>query len=91
MQKLENQVDILLKQNEKLIANGEKILQMSYDKDLLDINAALNDKKVAITYAYRYLLNREPESIQIVENNTMEWKALRKNFVQSLEYKKCRI
>lgn len=45
------------------------------------------DKQQAITYAYRYLLNREPEDINIVENNTLDWKELRNNLINSLEYK----
>ncbi len=38
-------------------------------------------------YAYRYLLNREPENLNYVLNNDKSWEQLRNLFMQSSEYK----
>lgn len=46
-----------------------------------------SDEEIAATYAYRYLLNREPESIQRVKDNKLGWQELREVFLQSQEYK----
>lgn len=57
---------------------------------LLDVSAAIDmqfeNPKTAILYAYRYLLNREPESLDIVAKNTKGWNELRKEFMLSEEY-----
>lgn len=58
--------------------------------DMLRIDDALRNKKVAVTYAYRYLLNREPESAQVVkwfEDQQLNWQELREIILQSPEYK----
>ena len=60
--------------------------QMISDKLPLD-DAALDDKKLAIVYAYRYLLNREPENTKVIESDTFDWRVLRERFMQSPEYK----
>lgn len=44
------------------------------------------EQKEAVLYAYRYLLNREPEDMSIVENNTRTWKELRRDLMNSEEY-----
>ena len=46
-----------------------------------------DSKKAAMLYAYRYLLDREPERPEIVEGNQLGWKELRANFMNSPEYK----
>jgi len=46
-----------------------------------------DDRRVAALYAYRYLLNREPEDIKIIENNLLDWKQLRENILNCSEYK----
>ncbi len=45
-----------------------------------------DSKKAAMLYAYRYLLDREPERPEIVEGNQLGWKELRTNFMNSPEY-----
>lgn len=40
-----------------------------------------------IIYAYRYLLNREPENRDIIERNTLDWHQLRENISNSKEYR----
>lgn len=47
----------------------------------------LSDDQAAAIFAYRYLLNREPESLMIALRNTKSWKELRKDILQSEEYK----
>ena len=66
--------------------HGDGEMQMSSDKFSLD-NAALDDKKLAVVYAYRYLLDREPENINVIESDTYDWHILRDRFMQSPEYK----
>jgi len=48
------------------------------------------DQQVAALYAYRYLLNREPESSQIIETNERDWQALRHDIMRSVEYNEIR-
>jgi len=45
------------------------------------------DPRVGIIFAYRYLLNREPESLLYVEQNQLGWKELREQFLSSEEYR----
>ncbi len=44
-------------------------------------------QQAAALYAYRYLLNREPEDIRIIENNLLDWKQLRENILNCPEYR----
>lgn len=46
----------------------------------------LDSKQQSIIYAYRYLLNREPENNQLVSNNLRDWRELRKDILKSPEY-----
>jgi len=48
------------------------------------------DHQTAALYAYRYLLNREPESLQIIETNKRDWQTLRHDIVKSVEYNQIR-
>ncbi len=48
------------------------------------------DQQAAALYAYRYLLNREPESLQIIETNERDWQALRNDIMKSVEYNEIR-
>lgn len=45
------------------------------------------DEQAAAIYAYRYLLNREPEDLQIATRNTKDWRELKRDILQSEEYK----
>lgn len=45
-----------------------------------------DDAKVAMLYAYRYLLNREPENMKWIVSNTKPWHELREEFIKSDEY-----
>lgn len=48
---------------------------MATRKDVLQLLEDLNnDLRIDIIFAYRYLLNQEPESLLNVENNTFSWK-----------------
>lgn len=46
-----------------------------------------DNKQIAILYAYRYLLGREPEDPSAIVNNSLDWKDLRTIFMDSPEYK----
>lgn len=45
------------------------------------------EEQAAVVYAYRYLLNREPENLLIAARNTKGWRELKKDILQSEEYK----
>ena len=45
------------------------------------------DARTAMLYAYRYLLNREPEDIQWVLSSKLSWQELRSQFLQSAEFR----
>jgi len=49
------------------------------------------DPRVGIIFAYRYLLNREPESLSYVEQNRLGWKELREQFLASEEYHRLQV
>lgn len=78
-------LDALLEQNRTLLSNSEEILKR-LSSEILTENA-LQDKRIAKIYAYRYLLNREPENQKVVEDNILDWRELRKMFCESSEYK----
>lgn len=44
------------------------------------------DTRTAMLYAYRYLLNREPEDMYWVTGNTKSWQELRREFISGDEY-----
>lgn len=46
-----------------------------------------DDKQIAALYAYRYMLGRDPEDMQIVWNNERSWRDLRAEIMESGEYK----
>lgn len=46
-----------------------------------------NDPRIGIIFAYRYILNREPESMLYVEQNRLSWQELREQFMASREYR----
>ena len=52
----------------------------------MDLDKFIN-REIAIVYAYRYLLNREPESLQLVTANERDWQVLRNDIMNSLEYR----
>jgi len=57
-------------------------------KEILQLLKEIDaDPRVAIIFAYRYLLNREPESLLIVDQNQLNWKELREQFLASEEYR----
>ena len=48
------------------------------EKEMLQLLKEIDDDpRIAIIFAYRYLLNREPESMAYVEQNRFGWKELR--------------
>lgn len=47
----------------------------------------IHSKQADVIYAYRYLLNREPENQGIIERNTLDWHQLRENISNSREYR----
>lgn len=47
----------------------------------------LDSKQAAMLYAYRYLLNREPDNAQAVADNQCDWRDLRQIIMDSDEYK----
>ena len=53
----------------------------------MDMDTFIN-REIAIIYAYRYLLDREPESFQLVTCNERSWQKLRIDIMNSLEYKR---
>lgn len=56
-------------------------------KDILQLWKEIDaDPRIGIIFAYRYLLNREPESLLFVEQNQLGWKELREQFLASEEY-----
>lgn len=58
------------------------------EKDMLQLLKEIDgDPRIALIFAYRYLLNREPESMAYVEHNTLSWKELRDQFLASEEYR----
>jgi len=58
-------------------------------KDILQLIEEIDaDPRIAIIFAYRYLLNREPESLLTVERNQLGWKELREQFLASEEYRR---
>lgn len=56
-------------------------------KQAITINDYINSKQTAIIYAYRFLLNREPENLQLITENVRDWKKLREDVMISEEYK----
>ncbi len=48
---------------------------------------SLDSKQAAMLYAYRYLLNREPDNAQTVAANQCDWRDLRQIIMDSDEYK----
>ena len=58
------------------------------EKDILKLLEEIDDDpRVGCIFAYRYLLNREPESMAYVEQNRLGWKELREQFLASEEYR----
>ena len=46
----------------------------------------INSNQAAIIYAYRYLLDREPEDIQLILDNKRDWYQLKHDITLSAEY-----
>lgn len=72
---------------ENLSDNQKQIWQCNEWLQSLREDTRLDSKQLAVIYAYRYLLNREPENTQIVINNLKDWRELRKDIRNSEEYK----
>lgn len=57
-------------------------------KDIIQLLEEIDsDPRVGIIFAYRYLLNRDPESLLFVEQNQLDWRKLREQFLASEEYR----
>lgn len=58
-------------------------------KDVLHLLEEIDsDPRIGMIFAYRYLLNRDPESLMTVEQNRSGWKELREQFLASEEYRR---
>lgn len=59
------------------------------EKDVLQLFKEIDaDPRIGVIFAYRYLLNREPESLLFVEQNQLGWRELREQFLASEEYRR---
>ena len=50
-------------------------------KKLVEVRDSTDEQAVVI-YAYRYLLNKEPENLLIAAQNTRNWRELQKDILQ---------
>ena len=58
------------------------------EKDMLQLLKEIDgDPRIALIFAYRYLLNRDQESMAYVEHTPLCWKELRDQFLASEEYR----
>lgn len=77
----------IMAQQDCLNDNQKQIWKCNEWLQQLKEDTRLDSKQIALIYAYRYLLNREPENTQIVTNNLKDWRELRKDIRNSEEYK----
>jgi FkbM family methyltransferase len=68
-----------------IMLNDYKIIEQN-DSILKHLEYVQINNENDMIYAYRYLLNRDPENWSIVENNVKDWKELREEFINSKEY-----
>lgn len=59
---------------------------MNMEQKNLSFGEIEGDARTAILYAYRYLLNREPEDLRWIMSNTKMWPELRKELINSDEF-----
>ena len=79
--------DELLRNTNSMVEQNQQILNIGGQLHEIKCKEALLDnKQSAMVYAYRYLLNREPEDESIVSGNMLDWQHLRKEFMASAEY-----
>ena len=76
-------ISILKEQNLQLDQIREEICKLGK----ISGGGYFTDEQAAVIYAYRYLLNREPENLMIAARNTKNWRELQKDILQSEEYK----
>lgn len=77
---------VLLKRLKNRIKNPANKKQTKTNASLNPVSCA-DELKYNIIYAYRYLLNREPENAEIINNNTKSWEELVDIIKASQEYK----
>ena len=71
----------ILEENQQLLKLEERLKKLETD------GIGTQSRQMDVIYAYRYLLNREPESQKIIERNTLDWHQLRKSISNSAEYR----
>lgn len=71
----------ILEENQQLLKLEDRL------KNLEAGGIAIQSRQMDVIYAYRYLLNREPESQKIIERNTLDWHQLRESISDSAEYR----
>lgn len=80
--------DELLRNTNSMVEQNQQILNIGGQlHEIKTQGTILDSKQAAVVYAYRYLLNREPEDPNIIAYNMRDWKELREELLNSSEYR----